>query len=93
MTNKLLSHTDIRNELEKRLMDTFSPEYLDIIDQSRQHEGHASNKGGAYFAVDIVTKHFTNVPLVQRHRQIYALANELIASGQIHALQINARDK
>lgn len=93
MTNKLLTHTDIRNELEKRLIEAFSPDYLDIIDQSKQHEGHASNKGGAYFAIDIVAKHFANVPLVQRHRQIYELANELIASGQIHALQISARDK
>lgn len=79
--------TAIRTCLEA----AFEPEYLDVIDESHKHAGHAGARDGrGHFVVDIVSPAFTGMTPIQRHRAIYAALGDLMQTD-IHALAINAR--
>ena len=76
--------------LEQRFSESFKPSYLDIEDDSAKHAGHAGAKGGAgHFNVTIVSDAFADKNLVQRHRMVYAVVDDLMNS-EIHALSIKA---
>ena len=49
----------------------------------------AANQGNK-FDVRIVDESFAGKRLVQRQQAVYALVNDIIASGDIHALNIQA---
>jgi BolA family transcriptional regulator, general stress-responsive regulator len=77
----------IRDKLEA----AFTPDTLEIEDDSARHAGHSGARAGGetHFNVLIVTPAFTGLSLVQRQRLIYALlADEL--EGRIHALSVRA---
>ncbi len=75
--------------LQNRLNQEFTPTYLEIIDDGREHEGHASAHGGGHFTVIIASEKFVGHNLVQRHRMIYAAIQELMQT-HVHALSIKA---
>jgi BolA protein len=78
------------NEIRRRLETTFTPEALEIIDDSHKHAGHAGAKSGmGHFDVMIVAVAFAGQGLLQRHRMIYAALGELMQTD-IHALSISA---
>jgi BolA protein len=76
-------------ELENRLREVLEPSHLQIIDDSRQHAGHAGARGGGHFTVTIVSTHFAGKTLVQRHRMVYDAVGNLMQDA-IHALSIKA---
>lgn len=78
------------NRLRERLIASLAPEQLDIIDDSRKHAGHAGARGGGHFTVHIVAQAFTGKPLLERHRMIYDLLQDMMHT-EIHALSIQAR--
>lgn len=74
--------------IKQRLTQAFSPENLEIIDDSAQHHGHAGSRGGAgYYTVVITADCFKQASRVDAHRKIYAVLNDMIPH-EIHALQI-----
>ncbi len=74
--------------MRERLSAAFSPEKLQIIDDSDQHRGHVGSQGGAgHYTVVLSGQHFTNKSRVEAHREIYALFDDLIPD-EVHALQI-----
>jgi stress-induced morphogen len=66
------------------------PTYLQLVDNSHQHAGHAGNTmdGESHFELQIVAEAFDGVNLVNRHKLIYMVLGDLMP--QIHALQIQA---
>ncbi len=76
--------------IQKRLEAAFSPESLEVIDESHKHIGHVGAKGGGgHFQVHIVAEAFTDKKVLERHRMVYqALAEEM--KTEIHALGIQA---
>ena len=81
-----------RDIIANKLREAFSPESLDVIDESHLHEGHAGHRPGGetHFRLYIVSPAFQGKSRIERHRMINAaLAAEL--SGGIHALAIQAR--
>jgi len=77
----------IRTKLEA----AFSPEVLDIEDDSARHHGHAGAAPGgeSHFNVTIIARAFAGLGRVQRQRAVHAaLAEEL--AGPVHALSIRA---
>ena len=77
--------------LEKKLQSAFSPQKLEILNESHLHAGHAGARpeGETHFRITVVSARFTDLSLVKRHRLINeALAEEL--RGPIHALAIKA---
>ncbi len=76
--------------ITSRLQTAFSPEMLEVIDESHHHIGHEGAKGGgSHFAVVITSKAFEGLSLLQRHQRIYAVLQDLIPH-EVHALKIKA---
>ena len=74
----------------KQKLTVFSPEKIEIIDESIKHIGHKEAKsGGGHFFLTIVSCNFYEKSAIERHRMIYAALGEMIGRD-IHALSIKA---
>jgi BolA protein len=81
----------VADRLRERLELGFSPERLDITDDSHRHAGHAGARpeGESHFTITIVSPAFRGLSRVERQRRVYAaLAEEL--AGPVHALSVKA---
>src|SRR4051794_28923725 len=87
----------IQATIEAKLRRAFSPERLEVINESHLHAGHHhvasghretfDGKGETHFRVRLVSVAFTGKSRVERHRAV----NELLAAeldGAVHALAI-----
>jgi BolA protein len=82
----------IRDIITNKLHEAFSPESLEVQDESHLHEGHAGHRPGgeSHFRIYIVSQAFKGKSRLDRHRLINAtLATEL--AGSVHALAIHAQ--
>ncbi len=82
----------MRNRVERitaALEAAYKPHVLEVIDDSRQHAGHASAGGKGHFTVKIIADAFHDQSLIQRHRMIHTTLAALIESD-IHAISIRA---
>jgi BolA family transcriptional regulator, general stress-responsive regulator len=78
--------------ITNKLREAFTPESLDVTDESHLHEGHAGHRPGGetHFRVYIVSPVFQGKSRIERHRMINrALSAEL--AGSVHALAIHAQ--
>ena len=89
--NVLPIHTAaIEQQLTKRLQPTF----LQVIDESADHAGHAGANAegfGTHFRVRIACPAFAGLSRVARHRLVYDAAQNFIDQG-LHALAIDIVD-
>ena len=82
----------VKHTITNKLREAFTPESLDVVDESHLHEGHAGHRPGGetHFRIYIVSNAFEGKSRVERHRMINnALAEEL--TGPVHALAIKAQ--
>ena len=82
----------VAETMREKLQAAFSPERLDVIDDSDKHAGHAGSHGGgeSHFTIKITAEGFRGLGRLQRQRQVYAtLATEL--AGPVHALSVHAQ--
>ncbi|MBF2053631.1 MAG: BolA family transcriptional regulator [Candidatus Sericytochromatia bacterium] len=75
----------VSQRLEQKLDQLLQPLYLEIINESHQHAGPATE---SHFRVVAVSPAFENVSRIQRHRQVNACLAEELQQG-IHALALN----
>lgn len=75
-----------RLTLETRLQ-SLSPSYLKIVDESRAHRGHREAGNGAHFRLEITASQFAGASPLARHRMVFAAVGNLEAAG-VHALSI-----
>lgn len=82
---------DTKDKIREILHKQFSPQFLQIEDESQLHAGHqeAMKSGGGHFSVLIVSNRFKGLKLIDRHRLIYAALGEELKKD-IHALAIKA---
>ena len=77
-------------QMRSRLEAAFTPDVLEIVDESHRHAGHAGARDGrGHFAVKIVSGRFEGVKTLARHRMIYAALGSLMQTD-IHALSLEA---
>lgn len=79
----------VKDTLNAKLTTRFAPDYLDVIDESNKHFGHAGWREGGetHFRVRIATRHFDGMSRVAQHRAI----NEVLDADlkdRVHALAI-----
>jgi len=82
----------VKHAITNKLREAFTPESLDVIDESHLHEGHSGHRPGGetHFRVYIVSDAFKGKSRIERHRMINTtLAAEL--AGSVHALAIKAQ--
>lgn len=78
-------------KIENILRENFRPSFLEVIDDSDSHLGHAGAESGkGHFELSIKSEYFNNMSLIQSHRAIYQVLGSLMQTD-IHALQINVR--
>jgi BolA protein len=72
--------------IRSRLEAAFSPDQLDVEDDSHRHIGHAGARDGrGHFNVRILSRRFAGKRTVERHRMVYAALGPMMQTD-IHAL-------
>jgi BolA protein len=79
---------DRRKHIEDKLRAALSAVFVEVIDESHLHAGHAgARSGGGHFRATIVSERFEGLSPVKAQRVVYeALADEM--GGEIHALSM-----
>ena len=80
----------IRNKLEKQ----FSPEYLEVIDFSDSHKGHAGYDAGGTSHVEVVmtSAKFSGKNKLSQQRMVYDCLKQELKDNQIHALKLDLKE-
>lgn len=76
--------------LTQRLQERLNPIFVEVLDESAAHAGHAgaNDSGfGTHFRVRIQSEIFTGKTRISRHRLVYDALQEYIDQG-LHALAI-----
>lgn len=80
----------VASEIHQRLTKAFTPEKLEVVNESHLHAGHAGDDGSgeSHFRVVIVAADFAGKTRIARHRAVHAaMGPDLIA--RIHALALD----
>jgi BolA family transcriptional regulator, general stress-responsive regulator len=78
------------HRLRQLLQARFAPLELEVGDESHLHAGHAGAAGGqSHFRVRIVAEAFRGLPVLARHRLVYAALGDMLHTD-VHALAIEA---
>ena len=98
MVSSAAQEGPVFTRITEKLQAQLAPSFLQVVDDSHKHAGHAAMKGLAggetHFAVTVVSGRFASLSVIERHR----LVNEVLAAeldpeqgGSVHALQIKAK--
>lgn len=82
----------IRATIEEKLAAAFSPQHLEVINESHLHAGHQEHfdgMGETHLRLRIVADAFSGMSRVERHRAINALVAAELADT-VHAFAIEA---
>jgi BolA protein len=81
----------VKTQIAEKLASAFSPQSLDVEDESHKHEGHSGSRPGGqtHFRVHIVSEAFRGKSRIERHRMINQILSDELAGG-VHALAIHA---
>jgi len=84
----------IYNKIIEKLQKKFEPDFLEVIDESEKHRGHANWIEGksTHFKVRIGAKSLYGSNRVAQHRSIMEALGEEFDAG-LHALAIEIVDK
>ena len=79
----------VKEQIEQRLQEAFSPQKLYVEDVSYMHAGHAGapEGGESHFELTISAACFQDKSRIAAHRMINQILADLL-KGPIHALQI-----
>lgn len=80
----------LRERIENKLNETFSPVRLNVIDESHMHAGHhpdMTGTGETHMRVQIVSESFAGKSRVDRHRALNAVLKPELDAG-LHALAL-----
>ena len=81
----------VEQSIREKLNAAFSPEALQVVNESHKHAGHAGSPGTgeSHFTVRVISGAFAGKSRLERHRMVNAvLADEL--TGKVHALAVTA---
>lgn len=78
-----------KDTITAKLTDKFAPAFLDVIDESMLHHGHAGWREGGetHFRVRIATRHFDGMSRVAQHRAVMDVLDAEL-KDRVHALAI-----
>lgn len=79
---------DTANLIRHKLTEALKPTSIELIDNSKAHEGHGAS--GGHYHLTIISPLFKGKSAIDRHRMIYAALGELMGLA-IHALTITAQ--
>lgn len=69
-----------------------TPEQIEQLIQQQMPEAQVSVSGEeGKFTAEVTSEAFEGLPIIKRHKMVYAGVNDEITSGALHALTIVAR--
>lgn len=79
----------VRDTMIEKLTAKFTPDFLEVVDESERHHGHAGWREGGetHFRVRIATRHFAGLSRIAQHRAVMETLDDEIKGG-VHALAI-----
>lgn len=84
----------LKQNIEKKIRETFQIDELEIIDESHLHGGHSGNytnpesyKRETHLKILVISNDFSDMPLIERHRRIEGLLAAERKKG-LHALTL-----
>ena len=80
----------LKDTITAKLSSRFDPAFLDVIDESLLHHGHAGWREGGetHFRVRIATAHFDGLGRVAQHRAVMQVLDAEL-KDRVHALAID----
>ena len=76
----------VQRQIEERIRRNLAPEFLHIVNESSKHR--VPDDAETHFDVTIVSDHFADTRLLERHRQVQKLLADELA-GPVHALSLH----
>ncbi|ALE03190.1 BolA family protein [Bartonella ancashensis] len=89
--------TTVQKRIEMKLNEAFSPQKLEVINESHLHAGHQHDndvfdgQGETHFRVRIVAPFFANKTRLDSHRAIYQVLQKELEES-VHALAVDIED-
>lgn len=82
----------MRDHIESKLKEAFTPSHLIVVDESEQHRGHAGYREGgeSHFRVEMVATAFDGQSRLSRQRAVFSILKSEMAD-QIHALSLDLK--
>lgn len=83
----------LAQDMAQCLRERLQPDFVEVLDESWQHEGHAGANGtglGTHFRVRIAGASLDGLGRVARHRLVYDALAEFMAHRGVHALAIES---
>ena len=79
----------VKDEIEARLNAAFTPERLEVVNESHQHAGHSGDDGSgeSHFRVVIRAGAFGPMSRVARHRAVHQALGDL--NQRVHAIALD----
>jgi BolA protein len=79
----------VKDEIEARLTAAFTPERLEVVNESHKHAGHAGDDGSgeSHFRILIRAGAFAPMSRVARHRAVHQALGDL--NQRIHAIALD----
>lgn len=79
-----------RAKIERKMKEELGAVFVEIIDESWKHAGHAgAASGGGHFILQVVSDRFEGVSLLDRNRLVFSTLKDEMGK-EIHALAIKA---
>ena len=80
---------DYKSKIREKLIKSFNPDFLEVIDESESHRGHSGFIEGqqTHFRILIGSKVFGDMNRIKREREIHKSLGEDIIKN-IHAISI-----
>ncbi len=82
----------LTEQIKEKLEAALAPTFLEIINESDRHIGHAGHDGSgeSHFRIKIVSEKFSGCGRIQRQKIVYVILSHEI-NNLIHALSLDLR--
>lgn len=79
----------VKQEMEQRLVAAFSPQQIEIVNESHKHAGHSGDDGTgeSHFRIVIRSEVLAPMSRVARHRAVHAALGDL--NTRVHAIALD----
>jgi len=88
-----MSKDERKNRIEQVIKEHFNPSFLEVVDDSKSHQGHKSapESGESHYNVVIISKSFLGKNRIERERMVYKILDQEFKTG-LHALSLKLSD-
>ncbi|MDO8883390.1 MAG: BolA family protein [Pseudotabrizicola sp.] len=79
----------VKHDMDQRLRAAFSPQHIEIVNESHKHAGHSGDDGSGESHFRIVLRSDILAPMsrVARHRAVHAALGDL--NTRVHAIALD----